>query len=188
MPESDPNGRTSAFDPAHAVLKTCSAQDLQLRSASAGTDLHELAETSAKAGPGATEQADACSLTATREGLTSSVPEDVNASRESDSRAEIDDWFNQQAFEEPPQDIDADAETPGSSKRSGPSQRRQANNRVHQRTWRLKNKVQYLYSTPFFDPSFLTDCSCWCLVFQDCRRAHKQFSSSLLTQQLSWLS
>lgn len=67
------------------------------------------------------------------------------------SREAADDWFNHQAFDkEPSRDDDADTEVPAlTSKDTGVSRRqnRQANNREHQRRWRLRQKVWSAFHT-----------------------------------------
>lgn len=65
---------------------------------------------------------------------------------------EVDAWFNHQAFEQPPQpshsppvNEDSRTESHSGKQEDSPAQaseRKQANNREHQRRWRLRQKVQ----------------------------------------------
>ena len=133
-PELEPNGllRTSEPD------SNCShSHDLKLQASACASDPREDADPSQK------DETDVPGQAATKDGFTSVVLHTENTSRGSQSREEVDDWFNTEAFEKAPlEDVDADVETPAiSSKRPGPSQRRQANNREHQRRWRLRQKV-----------------------------------------------
>ena len=140
VPELEPHGLLSTS----AAQSNCSySHDLKLQASSSASDPREDADRSQNGEPNAPGQA------ATKDGLTSTVVQTENTSRGSHSRAreEVDDWFDHQAFEKSPlEDVDDDAETPASSsKRSGPSQRRQANNREHQRRWRLRQKVHLVW-------------------------------------------